>query len=211
MPGDGHRERLCFATAAKEPRRVPRPHPRSPRPKRVTDAAYDADLLLRVAAGDRGAPLEELYDRYHRRVWAVGLRRLGDRAAAEDLVRETFVRLSRAAGRFDPERGTVGAFLMTIAHRAAADLGRRPGEAPVVSLNPEEPELLRRDELQAAIWTLPPDHREILRLHFREDLTQGDIARRLDLPIGTVRARVLDGLRQLRAAASEHGQQPHPA
>lgn len=177
----------------------------------MTDAAHEADLLLRVAAGDHGAPLEELYDRHHRHVWAVGIRRLGDRAAAEDLVQETFVRLSGAAGRFDPERGTVGALLMTIAHRAAADLGGRPAEAPVVSLGPEAPKLLRRDELQAAMGTLPPDRREILRLHFRDDLTQREIARRLDLPIGTVRSRVLDSLRQLRAAACEHDREPHPA
>lgn len=172
---------------------------------------YEADLLLRVAAGDRGAPLEELYDRYHRRVWAVGIRRLGDRAAAEDLVQETFVRLSRAAGRFDPERGTVGALLMTTAHRAAADLGRQPGQTAVVSLDHQDAKQLRRDELQAVIGTLSPVHREILRLHFHEDLTQGEIARRLDLPVSMVKSRVLDSLRHLRAAASEHGRQPNPA
>lgn len=169
----------------------------------MTDAAHEADLLLRVAAGDRGGPLEELYDRYHRRVWAVGLRRLGDRAAAENLVQETFLRLWRAAGSFDPERGSVGALLMTIAYRAAADLGCLPEH--------EEETPLRRDELQAAIGTLSPDHREILRLHFHEDLTQREIARRLDLPVGTVKSRVLDSLRQLRAAVPEHCRRPSPA
>ncbi|MBJ7328735.1 MAG: sigma-70 family RNA polymerase sigma factor [Solirubrobacteraceae bacterium] len=183
----------------------------------MTDAEHEAALLQRVAAGDRGAPLEELYERYERRVWAVGLRRLGDRGAAEDVVQETFVRLWRAAGRFDPERGTVGALLMTIAYRAAADLGRkRAGQAPVVSLDtdiptmssgenvPEEEQLLLRDELQSALLTLSEDQREILRLHFQEDLTQAEIARRLDLPLGTVKSRVFYGLRHLRATLSEH-------
>lgn len=184
----------------------------------AADAAREAELLRRVAAGDRGAPLEELYDRYHRRVWAVGLRRLRDRGAAEDLVQETFVRLWRAAPRFDPERGTVGALLMTIAYRAASDLGRRrAGEAPVVSLDVEsadtpadpaagteqEEQLLLRDELQAALATLSDDQREILRLHFQEDLTQTQIAERLGLPLGTVKSRVFYGLRHLRTALAE--------
>lgn len=178
------------------------------------EAAYEAALLQRVAAGDRGAPVEELYDRYARRVWAVGLRRLRDRGAAEDLVQETFVRLWRAAPRFDPDRGTVGALLMTIAYRAASDLGRRrAGEAPVVSLDvtPEleltephggaqaEAQLLLRDELQAALGTLSRDQREILRLHFVDDLTQTEIAERLGVPLGTVKSRVFYGLRHLRA------------
>lgn len=189
-----------------------------PRTTDAAEAAHEAALLQRVAAGDRGAPLEELYDRYHRRVWAVGLRRLRDRGAAEDVVQETFVRLWRAAPRFDPARGTVGALLMTIAYRAAADLGRRrAGEAPVVSLDvepsdapadpasgtAEEERILVRDELQAALATLAPEQREILRLHFQEDLTQAQIAERLGLPLGTVKSRVFYGLRHLRAVLAE--------
>ncbi|MBJ7331298.1 MAG: sigma-70 family RNA polymerase sigma factor [Solirubrobacteraceae bacterium] len=186
-------------------------------PNRVTDAPHEAGLLQQVAAGNCDAPLEELYDRYHRRVWAVGLRRLGDRGAAEDLVQETFVRLWRAAGRFDPERGTVGALLMTIAHHAAADLAHqrarqtagvllhadvntKVGRAGASMEVPEEERLLLRDELQAAIGALSPAHREVLHLHFHEDLTQIEIARRLDLPLGTVKSRVFYSLRQLRAA-----------
>lgn len=188
-------------------------------PARAAEAAHEAELLQRVAAGDRGAPLEELYDRYERRVWAIGLRRLRDQSAAEDVVQETFVRLWRAAPRFDPERGTVGALLMTIAYRAAADLGRRKvGEAPVMSLDAEQAadpvdpaageqeqeQLLLRDELQAAMHDLSEEQREILRLHFQEDLTQAEIASRLDLPLGTVKSRIFYGLRHLRAAMSEH-------
>lgn len=185
---------------------------------RKAEAAHEAALLQRVAAGDRGAALEELYERYERRVWAVGLRRLRDRGGAEDVVQETFVRLWRAATRFDPERGTVGALLMTIAYRTAADLGRkRAGQGTVVSLDvdvtddPVEPhggteaeaQILLRDELQAALATLSDEQREILRLHFQEDLSQAEIAERLDLPLGTVKSRVFYGLRHLRATLSE--------
>lgn len=187
----------------------------APTADRSAEAALEADLMRRVAGGDRGAPLEALYDRYHRRVFAVALRRLRDRELAEDAVQETFVRVWRAAPRFDAGRGTVGALLMTIAHRAAADLARRrSGQAAVVSLDADltaepsvdpvaEDQFLLQDELQTALQTLSEEQREILRLHFQEDLTQTDIAERLDLPLGTVKSRIFYGLRHLRNVLTE--------
>jgi hypothetical protein len=60
--------------------------------------AEDANLLARVAGGDLGHPLEELYDRYAGRLYGLGLRLLGDPGLAEELVQETFVRLWQSAG-----------------------------------------------------------------------------------------------------------------
>ena len=57
----------------------------------------EAALLARVAAGDRGRPLEELYRRYEARLYGLGLRLLGDQGLAEELVQETFVRLWQQA------------------------------------------------------------------------------------------------------------------
>ena len=88
--------------------------------------AVEAELLALVAAGDTGAPLRRLYDRYERRLYGFGLRLLGEPGLAEELVQETWLRVWRSAARFDPERGTVRAFLFTIARRVAVDLWRRP-------------------------------------------------------------------------------------
>src|SRR5437660_11209709 len=66
----------------------------------------DAGLLLAVGQGDRDRALPELYRQYERRLYGFGLRLLGDRGLAEELVQEAFVRVWRNAGRFDPERGT---------------------------------------------------------------------------------------------------------
>ena len=85
----------------------------------------EAALLARVAAGDRGRPLEELYRRYEARLYGLGLRLLSDQGLAEELVQETFVRLWQQARRFDPARGSVGSFLFAIARRLAVDLWRR--------------------------------------------------------------------------------------
>jgi len=82
----------------------------------------DAKLIARVAAGDLGHPLEELYDRYAARLHGLGLRLLGDPGLAEELVQETFVRLWQSADRYDPKRGSVPSFVFTIARRLAIDL-----------------------------------------------------------------------------------------
>ena len=94
----------------------------------------DAKLIARVAGGDLGHPLEELYDRYAARLHGPGLRLLGDPGLAEELVQETFVRLWQSADRYDPQRGSVASFLFTIARRLAIDLWRRPSSKPFTDL-----------------------------------------------------------------------------
>src|SRR5262245_29700571 len=88
-------------------------------------ARLEASLMERLAAGDRGEPLELLYDGYARTVYGLGLLLLHDRGLAEDLVQETFVRVWRSAGRYDRRRGSVRTFVLTLARRAAVDLWRR--------------------------------------------------------------------------------------
>jgi RNA polymerase sigma-70 factor, ECF subfamily len=94
----------------------------------------DATLLARVADGDLGTPLEELDDRYAERLYGLGLGLLGDHGLAEELVQETFVRLWRTAGRYDPARGSVSSFVFAIARRIAIDLWRRPSSRPFAEL-----------------------------------------------------------------------------
>jgi RNA polymerase sigma-70 factor, ECF subfamily len=101
----------------------------------TTAAATSEETLLlgRVAAGDHGRPLVQLYDLYSARLYGLGLRLLGDRGMAEELVQETFLRLWRSAARFDPERGSVRTFVFTIARRVAVDLIRRPASRPLAT------------------------------------------------------------------------------
>ncbi|MDP9386094.1 MAG: RNA polymerase subunit sigma-24, partial [Actinomycetota bacterium] len=76
----------------------------------VSDPA-EAALVARLAGGEREAPMAELYERYGRRVYALGRRLLGDETQAEELVQETFVRLWQSAGRYDAGRATVRAWV----------------------------------------------------------------------------------------------------
>ncbi len=173
----------------------------------------ETQLLGRVATGDHGRPLVELYRLYSARLYGLGLRLLGDRGMAEELVQETFLRLWRSAARFDPERGSVRTFVFTIARRVAVDLLRRPASRPLATADPDEaiPDgeaydaLLLRLDVRDALEALSPKHREVLELMVDEDLGQAEIAGRLSIPVGTVKTRAFYGLRALRLELEERG------
>jgi RNA polymerase sigma-70 factor (ECF subfamily) len=178
----------------------------------------DATLLARVADGDLGPPLEELYRRYEHRLFGLGLHLLGDRGLAEELVQETFVRLWRTADRFDPERGSVPTYVMAIARRLAIDLWRRPSSRPFVPPppvgdddgdppDPSDPvdSLMTRLVVREAMEALTPAHREVLDLLHGRSLKQTEIAEMLGIPLGTVKTRVYYALRALKLALDERG------
>lgn len=173
--------------------------------------AEEADLLARVADGDHEPSLRALYRRYEARLYGFGLRLLGDRGLAEELVQESFVRLWQSAGRFDPERGTVRALLFTIARRVAADLRRRPSSRRFApgeeggALEAPADDVLLSVTVRDAMTSLSPAHREVLELAYDEDLRLTDIAERLDMPLGTVKTRAFYALRALRDALRERG------
>ena len=174
------------------------------------DAAGDAELLGAVADGDRGDPLRELYRRYASRVYGLGVQLLSDRGLAEELVQETFVRVWRNAGRFDPARGSPATFIFTIARRLAIDLWRRPSSRPI-EFDPPLPSEDHVDRLvvglgvRDALDSLTEPHRQVLELSYRDHLKQGEIAEKLGIPLGTVKTRTYHALRSLRSALEERG------
>ena len=171
-------------------------------------AAEEALLLAKVAGGDRGEPLEELFRRYAGRLYALGLTLLGDNGLAEELVQESFVRLWRQARRFDPDRGTVSTFVFALARRIAVDLWRRPSSRPL----PMEPALnglmsacadpagdvVDGVVVRRALDALSPAHRQVIELSYGGGLTQVEIARRVGVPLGTVKTRTYHALRALK-------------
>jgi len=188
-----------------------RPRPAAPAPPAALDAE-EAALLARVGRGDRDRALPELYRRYERRLFGLGIRLLGDPGLAEELVQETFLRVWRTADRFDPHRGTPSAFILSIARRLAIDLWRRPSSRPL----PSAPEsagaidetidrLLLQLTLREALDSLPPPQREVLELSYHGDLTQTEVASRLGIPLGTVKSRAYHALRAFRRALDQRG------
>jgi RNA polymerase sigma-70 factor (ECF subfamily) len=183
-------------------------------PEKPAEDRDDAELVLAIGQGDRDRALPELYRRYERRLYGLGLRLLGDRGLAEELVQETFVRLWRTANRFDPARGTASAFIFAIARRLAIDLWRRPSSRP---LEPEPEadaagmpdsefdQVLLQVAVRDALDSLSDAHRQVLELSYHADMTQTEIARRLGISLGTVKSRSYHALRAFHRAVEERG------
>ena len=174
-------------------------------------AQREALLIHRIGEGARGDAVGELYDRYARRIFALGLSALGDRGLAEEVVQETFVRIWRAAGRYDPKRGAPASWIFTIARRVAIDLHRRApctiaGEAPDAgALDANLEGLVLELTVRDALDALGEQQREILELAYRQGLSQSEVAARLGIPLGTVKSRTFHALRALHAALTERG------
>ena len=172
-------------------------------------AREEADL---VAAGDTDAPLTELYRRYAGRLYRIGMQALGDAGLAEEMVQECFVRLWRTAGRFDPARGSVAAYIIVIGRSVAADVRKRPSSRPLEQLEETQlpPQLDSVDEIlsglivREALDGLSPAHQQVLMLA-ETGLTQSQIATKLGLPLGTVKTRIFHALRALRATLDKRG------
>jgi RNA polymerase sigma-70 factor (ECF subfamily) len=172
----------------------------------------DADLLVRIAAGDGDEAMGALYDRFAGRVYGLGVRQLGSATAAEELVQETFVEVWRSAGRFDPQRGRADTFVFTIARRRAIDQIRRRSVRPAEGGTATErgtpdgvDRMLDGMVVRDCLVRLSPAHREVIELAHDHGLTQTEIAARLDIPVGTVKTRSHHALRALRLALHERG------
>jgi RNA polymerase sigma-70 factor (ECF subfamily) len=160
-------------------------------------------LLARIAAGDERA-FARLCDLFAGPVLGEAIRHLSDRAAAEDVTQEVFLRIWRNAHRFDAERGRAEAWIATIARNAARDALRRKGNVPVDELEDavdpspdpvdEVADASQALQLQAAVASLAPGSREVIELAYWQGLSQVEIAERLGLPLGTVKTRTRRGL-----------------
>ena len=178
-------------------------------------AAEEVALLAKVAGGDRGEPLEDLFHRYAGRLYALGLGLLGDNGLAEELVQESFVRLWRQAPRYDPARGSVATFVFALARRIAVDLWRRPSSRPLradpstlaFSLSCSDPaaEVVDGMVVRRALDSLSPAHREVIELSYGGGLTQVEIAHRVGVPLGTVKTRTYHALRALKLQLESQG------
>jgi RNA polymerase sigma-70 factor (ECF subfamily) len=180
------------------------------------EAAPEAELVMRLRRGELRA-LGEAYDAHHLHVRAFARRLLGDEAAAEDLVQESFLALPRAVGRFRGE-ASLRTFIVSIAvnntrHHLRGAMRRRAAQArleaepPTSSPNPEEH--VRRAQLAAALTraldALPLEQRVAVVLCEVEERTSAEAAQIVGVPEGTIRTRAFHGKRKLREALRAEG------
>jgi RNA polymerase sigma-70 factor (ECF subfamily) len=177
--------------------------------------------LVRRVAGRSEAALEELYQHLEEPVFGLALRILRDENAAEEATIEVFQRLWTRADTFDPERGKVLAWVLTMTRSAALEGlrtrrreqgGRVPlteagdlaqeGGGPVLEAADGETAV----KVDAALRALPREQERALRAAFFGGLSYSEVAVALGQPIGTVKTRIRAGLAALRRALAPEGE-----
>jgi RNA polymerase sigma-70 factor, ECF subfamily len=174
-----------------------------------------ADLLRRVGEQADSAAFRELYQTYGPRVKAYMMRRGADAGTAEDLAQETMFTVWRRASLYTAEKGSAATWIFTIARNLRIDRLRREvpwqelpddrREGPADEALPDEAlaEKERNEKVRAALADLPADQREIVELSYLEGLSHGEIAERLNLPLGTVKSRMRIAYQKIRAGLGD--------
>lgn len=176
-----------------------------------TTGADLADLLRRSSRGDESA-FAQLYDATSRRLYGLVLRIVRDHAMSEEVTQEVYLDVWRQCARFDPERGSAISWLLTIAHRSAVDrvraseASRRRDDAHAAShqdidfdTTAESAQAsLEAQRVRRALTTLTDAQRSAVELAYLGGYTHTEVARLLDLPLGTAKTRIRDGLIRLR-------------
>ena len=173
----------------------------------------DASLLRAIQAGEQEA-IAALYDRYSGVAYGLAMRITGDGTLAEDVVQDAYVSVWKQAGRFDPERGQVKSWLLTIVHHKAVDAVRRrtnrneralpegPEEFIAAHGRPEEIAEATMDAaaVREAVRAIPDDQRRTIEMAYFEGITHVEIAERMGVPLGTVKSRLRIGLEKMRGS-----------
>jgi RNA polymerase sigma-70 factor (ECF subfamily) len=172
-----------------------------------------ADLLARSARGDSEA-FAQFYDATAARSYGLALRVVRDPSQAEEVVQEVYLDAWRQSGRYDAGRGSVLSWLLTIVHRRAVDRVRSAEAAnrrdatyhqqnnPVAhDATAEAAEAsLEAHRVRTAMGELTAIQREALELAYFGGYTHTEVATMLDLPVGTAKTRIRDGLIRMRDA-----------
>jgi RNA polymerase sigma-70 factor (ECF subfamily) len=183
-----------------------------------TDRLSDEQLMTNLGGAEVEAALSQLYDRYSRTVFGVGLNILGDRSLAEELVQEVFLKVWRSSATFDPSRGSFSTWLYRVTRSVALDLYRkranrvRPvsdGDSHIAttrdsSAGPQEvvDESWLSWRVSRAIEMLDAPHREVIDLAYFAGLSQREISERTGVPLGTVKTRTASAYKRLRKELS---------
>ena len=195
-------------------------------------ADQDDAALMRLIAQGQSDALAELYDRYHRLVFAVALAVVGDQGTAGEIMVDVFTRAWQRAGSYRAEQAKVTTWLTAVTRHHAIDVLRRQSARPEGHLvrwdemtppaeaNDLEARVelsLQRERVRLAVAQLPADQQEVLGLAYFKGYSHQQIAEQLRQPLGTVKTRIRLAMQKLRyLLASERppvdeSEQPSPA
>jgi RNA polymerase sigma-70 factor, ECF subfamily len=181
------------------------------------DEVSDAQLVTSIARYSEVA-LAEAYRRHGGAVFGLAKRVLNNPTDAEDVTQEVFLRLWNQPDRFDAARGSLRSFLLAQAHGRAVDAvrsssSRRAREARDALRTAESPYDMQRevwdlavaDQVSSAMGKLPEEERRAIELAYFDGHTYREVAQLLDQPEGTVKSRIRNGMRRMRAVLADAG------
>ena len=183
---------------------------------RSREPESDAALMREFARRDEGAA-GRLYERFASRIYGLGLVMLGNDAAAQDLVQDTFVKLWRSAEKFDTTRGKLETWVLLVARSLAIDALRRrvlevrsldaTGKLREADAAPLPDEIVETADMAArarrAMERLSGEQRAALELAYFGGKTSAEVAELEGIPLGTAKTRIRSALLRLREAMSE--------
>ncbi|GMQ78761.1 MAG: sigma-70 family RNA polymerase sigma factor [Anaerolineae bacterium] len=180
----------------------------------------DDEELLDLITQKNEVALSELYDRYSRLVFSVAFGVVGDRGSAEEITLDIFIQIWEKAHTYRVERAKVYTWLTRMTRNRSIDILRRENVRPLkhslvwaeVANEPaaddDAPETvahlaIQKVRVQKAMADLSDDQKDVLALAFFRGYTHSEIARELNLPLGTVKGRIRSGMQKLRALLVE--------
>ena len=170
----------------------------------VIVALSDESLIAGMASRDAGA-MAVFVRRFQARVYGLALSVVNDTGLAEEVAQDAFMRAWRHASTYDPRRGRVGTWLLTITLNLAVDAIRLRRDHPVdpelmvaMISQPAEPTEDGTDQVRAVARALPPDQARTVVLAVFYGLTAKEIAHQEGIPLGTAKTRIRRGLMRLR-------------
>jgi RNA polymerase sigma-70 factor (ECF subfamily) len=179
----------------------------------VLDLERDKELLRRIADGDQSA-FSGFYDQYSGLLFSIAMKVLNDAKEAEDVLQEVFVQIWNKAHAYDPLLGKPASWVVTLTRNKAIDRIRAsqrrsrfleqatieasalPDDSP--SANEKLHGRENAEMIRSVVAALPSDQRRAIELAFFSGLTQDEISKTLQEPLGTIKARIRRGMLKLR-------------
>ncbi|MBB6448214.1 RNA polymerase sigma-70 factor (ECF subfamily) [Geomicrobium halophilum] len=171
----------------------------------------DKELYERIQMKDKAA-LELMYDRYEKLLYSLAYRITKDPHFSEEVMQDVFMKLwnGKGAGQYNEDKGKFSSWLLTVTRNTSIDLLRKKKEVEyqwderdslqeeIPSVEKEVEDQEKRDELTEAMDTLPDEQQRMIYLFYFQGLSQQNISKVCELPVGTVKGRIRLALKKLR-------------